>query len=70
MLHSSDSDRSYIRNANEYAVFIRRLFLPYYEEARLYFDEAQADGFISDANEVLVYKEEFLQEMVERYTRY
>lgn len=69
-LHSSEPNQCYIRNANEYAVLLRRLTLPYYEEGRLYFDEAEADGFIGDANEVLVYTEDFLQGLVERYSRY
>lgn len=69
MLHCSDSDKSGIINANEYAIFMRRLFLPFYEEGRLYFDQAEAEGFIGDANEVLVYTEDFLYELVQKYRK-
>lgn len=56
-----------IRDMREYVEFVRRLTIPYYEEARLCFNEAKADSFFADSNEILVYKEETLKEVIERY---
>jgi len=40
-----------LENPDELAEIIRRIHVPYYEEARLYWDTAKADGYFIDANE-------------------
>ena len=48
---------------------VRRLHIPYYEEARQYFSEAEADadGHFSDQNEVSVFLPETCKAIIERY---
>lgn len=45
----------------------RRLFIPYYEEARQYFGKAKADGFFDEMNELAVYSESTLKRVIEEY---
>jgi len=45
----------------------RRLHIPYYEEARLYWDRAAADGYFDGANEVWMYSPENLKRLIEIY---
>lgn len=47
--------------------FVRRLQLPYYEEARLYWQKAEKDGFFSGANETWPYLSENLKLLIETY---
>ncbi|WP_054749991.1 hypothetical protein [Ruminiclostridium josui] len=47
--------------------FYRRLQLPYYEEARQYWEEAISDGYFDDANEIYIYLPEKLKRMIEHY---
>lgn len=56
-------------NQSEMIEIIRRLHLPYYEEARCYIDEARADGSLDGANEVYPYIQEVMKGIVERYSR-
>lgn len=51
----------------ELVEIMRRLYIPYYEEARLYWDEARADGCFVDSNEVSLYHPDGLRALVERY---
>ena len=46
---------------------MRRMTVPYYEEARIYWDEAEADGFFADGNEYWIYQPITLKELIERY---
>lgn len=46
----------------------RRLQLPYYEEARLYWDKARADGYFDGANEIRTYLPRTLKNLVEEYS--
>ena len=46
---------------------MRRLTIPYYEEARLYWSRAEADGFFDGANEVWLYMPHNLEALIERY---
>ena len=46
----------------------RRLQLPYYEEARLYWDKAKADGYFDGANEIWTYLPRTLKNLVEEYS--
>lgn len=60
-----------ISDFKEFPDFFRRLTIPYYEEARLYFDQARSDKDIAgDENEILIYTEDFLKRIVERYSIY
>lgn len=52
---------------NEYVDFIRRVQLPYYEEARRYFDEEDLVDRMSDANELYPYRVEQLRAIIEEY---
>ena len=45
----------------------RRLHIPYYEEARIYFDEARSDGFFEGHNEFTVYSQPNLINIIEEY---
>lgn len=45
----------------------RRLYVPYYEEARQHFDAANGDGFFDGANEVSVFTQEKLQGVIAEY---
>ncbi len=46
---------------------IRRLHIPYYEEARLYFEAAVSEGYFSDQNEVSIFVPETCKAIIERY---
>lgn len=65
-----DPDRGHIAKVNisEYVELVRRLTIPYYEEARLYWEEAKSDGFFDGANEILIYSVDFLKRLVEKYS--
>jgi len=45
----------------------RRLHIPYYEEARIYFDEARSDGFFEGHNEFTIYSQPNLINIIEEY---
>ena len=47
----------------------RRLQIPYYEEARLYWDRAMEDGYFQEANEVWMYLPETLRRLIELYKK-
>jgi hypothetical protein len=46
---------------------VRRLHIPYYEEARQYFSKVDADGQFSGQNEVSVFLPETCKAIIERY---
>ena len=46
----------------------RGLQLPYYEEARLYWDKTKADGYFDGANEIWTYLPRTLKSLVEEYS--
>ncbi len=53
----------------EFVEFVRRVTLPYYEEARQYWDEAKRGGFFEGANESWPYAPDVLKQVIERYGR-
>jgi hypothetical protein len=57
-----------VRDMREYVEVMRRLTIPYYEEARQYWNEAQSDGYFADANEIWVYGASNLQTLIEQYS--
>lgn len=46
----------------------RRLTIPYYEEARQYFNLAKSDGMLEDCNGVTLYKESMLCTIIKNYS--
>ena len=59
--------RDLIGNKREFMEFVRRVQIPYYEEARIYWDKAQSEGFFVDANEDWTYLPDTLKELIARY---
>ena len=59
-----------IDNFPEFVDFFKRLTIPYYEEARFSFQQALADGFISDESEISLFTEDVLKSIVEKYHLY
>jgi hypothetical protein len=41
--------------------------LPYYEEARFYWNDARRDGYFTGANEVWIYLPSTLKELIQLY---
>ncbi len=56
-----------IENLAEFADFLRRIKLPYYEEARLYLDAAKTQGYIGGSNELRIFTKEFLYGVIENF---
>ena len=56
-----------VRDLAEWTTLFRRLFLPYYEEARLYWDAAEHDGYFADHDPVSAYCPQVLQQLIEIY---
>ncbi|MBS5969508.1 MAG: hypothetical protein KIB11_10365 [Clostridium perfringens] len=45
----------------------RRLYIPYYEEARQYWEQALKDNYFDEMNELIIYYPENLKKMIEHY---
>lgn len=56
-----------VRDVREWVELFRRLHIPYYEEARLYWDRAEKDGYFDGANELCMYLPDNLKQLIERY---
>lgn len=56
-----------ISDVRNYVEFVRRITIPFYEEARLYFGKAIADGVFDGDNELSVYDPAKLQGIISRY---
>jgi hypothetical protein len=56
-----------VTDLREFAEIIRRLHVPYYEEARLYWGAAKEDGMFDDANELWVYDPKTSKRIIEKY---
>jgi hypothetical protein len=48
---------------------LRRLQIPYYEEARRYFADAGDEGYFSDQNEVSIFLPKTCKSIIERYAK-
>lgn len=60
-----------ISDFSEFVDFFKRLTIPYYEEARKYFQEAIEDEEIcGDENEIYLFSEENLKKIVQKYNKY
>jgi hypothetical protein len=56
-----------INEIRSFVEFWRRLTIPFYEEARLYWDVADGDGFFDGMNEILMYLPETCEHIVKKY---
>ncbi|MBZ9633058.1 hypothetical protein [Clostridium sp. FP1] len=56
-----------VTNIRNWSDFYKRLQLPYYEEARRYWNRAMNDGYFGDSNEIYIYLPENLKRMIEHY---
>ena len=56
-----------IKDPQELVDIIRRLHTPYYEEARMYWEDAMDDYYFEGANENSPYIQESLVELIRRY---
>lgn len=56
-----------VRDVRDWVEIVRRLHLPYYEEARLYWRRAASDGLFEDANEVSPYSADALKTIIQQY---
>ncbi len=56
-----------VKDLREFVELMRRLTIPYYEEARLHWAKAKAEGFFADANEVWIYMPKTLKALIEHY---
>ena len=65
--HEPDFKGPHVKDLREWTELARRLTIPYYEQARLYWHPAHDDGYFDGANEILIYTERFLKELVEKY---
>lgn len=61
--------KSRVSNIRKWVELMRRLHVPYYEEARLYWNRASADGYFYDSNEIYIYSPENLKDMIEHYEK-
>jgi hypothetical protein len=59
--------RTQVSDIRSWSDMFRRLFCPYYEEARQYFAQVTNDGYLNGANEVHTYTQEFLRQMCVHY---
>ena len=62
-------EQPYVSDFRGWTEIVKRLQIPYYEEARQHFGQMEAEGYMSDANEVSLYLPETLQDIIRRYSR-
>jgi len=65
--HMPDSNEVQIENPVEFLEVVRRLHIPYFEEARLYWSNAQEHGFFDGANEVWLYLPNTLKNIIDKF---
>ena len=56
-----------VKNLREWAEIVRRLQLPYYEEARLHMHKARNAGMLKGANETTSFQPQFCKRVVNCY---
>lgn len=61
--------RLFVTDIRKWKDIFMRLQLPYYEEARRYWNRATSDGYFGDVNEIAIYTPEYLKRMIEYYKR-
>jgi hypothetical protein len=62
-----DDSGPQVKSTRELTELIRRLAIPHYEEARLYWSEAVNAGFFEGANEMSPYRRETLLAIIENF---
>jgi hypothetical protein len=67
LLAPQEPSTSRVADIRNYVDTLRRLQIPYYEEARRYFGEALSDGYFSDHNEVSIFLPETCVAIIEHY---
>jgi hypothetical protein len=66
----TETPRRSVKDLREWVELFRRLQVPYFEEARLYFDRAVSDGRLDGANEIYFYlPERGLKDILDEYAR-
>lgn len=58
-----------VSNIRKWADFVKRLQLPYYEQARMFWNRASSDGYFGDSNEIYIYTPGNLKRMIEHYNK-
>jgi hypothetical protein len=67
-LHDPENSKPpQVQNIPEFMEIIRRLTIPYYEEARLYWENAEEDGFFDGVNENWPYMSDNLKHLIVTY---
>lgn len=56
-----------LRDLREWVELYRRLHIPYYEEAREYWDRADERGYFDGANELWTYLPDNLKRLIEQF---
>lgn len=64
-----DYKQTHVLDVRNFVETFRRLTIPYYEEARLYWNEAKDDGCFDGASEVVIYSVNLLKGIVDKYSR-
>lgn len=59
-----------VHDLREFVEFCRRLTIPYYEEARFFFDLAKSKGHFDGENEISLYSSDKMKEIVEEFSSY
>ena len=56
-----------VESLEEWGEIVRRLHVPYYEEARQYWSDAEADGFFAGPNTSALYNQTMLRDILTQY---
>jgi hypothetical protein len=56
-----------VNDLREFTEFMRRLTIPHYEEAKMYWADAMSAGDFDGANANLIYSPEFSRRIIDRY---
>ena len=65
--HEPEFAGPYVTDLREWAELTRRLTIPFYEEARLYWSEAIDAGDFDSINEIALFTEDFLRDLIRKY---
>lgn len=67
---SPEKSKVNVEDRREFINFARRLTVPYFEEARLYFDQAISEGYFDGENEFFLFSKNKLKMIVEEFSQY
>jgi len=68
-IHCANYTIPLVKDIREYVELVRRLTIPHFEEARLYWTEALNDQYFSGDNEINVYTVSKLKSLIEKYAK-